>query len=233
MINSLKQRLKQNYPDLIRLLRLIKYEFDSRVADIAGRISPAHRRKVKALRQLKSLKLHIASGGSVIPGWTNIDVVQSADIRMDLRRHLPLKSDSVHLIFCEHFADHISYPHGIRRLLSECYRILEPGGCARFVLHDGRGLMKAYIDHDQRYFKVAELDKISMIEAVNQLFRFNDFHQFIYDYDLFKSLLEEAGFSTVVQQRYRVSGIPDLAQDYIHDSREMMSMYIEASKSPP
>src|SRR5206468_1671318 len=100
--------------------------------------------------------LHLASGGNPISGWVNIDVSSKANIRMDLRRHLPLSDASAVRIFCEHYWEHIAYPRGVKRFLMECCRVLAPGGRARFVLHDGEDLMRAYLARDSEYFEVAE-----------------------------------------------------------------------------
>lgn len=221
--------LKRDHPDVVRILRLVKYELEGQASHLLGKLSPARRRRVAELKRQTGLKLHIASGRSRLPGWVNIDVSDAADVKMDLRRPLPLASSSARMIFCEHFCDHISHPHGIRHFMSECYRLLEPGGVARFVLHDAGDLMKAYVAGDRSYFKTAEQDEEPIV-AVNMLFRFNDFHQFLYDYPYFSKLLDEAGFKTVRRCAYQVSATEGLAMDFDHPSREVMSMYVEAEK---
>jgi predicted SAM-dependent methyltransferase len=176
------------------------------------------------------LKLNLASGLTKISDWVNIDGSPLADISVDLRRQLPLRSESAALIFCEHFCDHLSFPDGIHRFLSECHRLLEPGGRARFVLHDATGLMRACVDRDIGYFQVAEIVHPTMMESVNFLFRFEEGHQFLYDFETFQRVLVRAGFRHVEQCKYGESSIPELTLDIRHPSREVMSMYVEATK---
>ncbi len=227
---GIKQWLKQNHPDVVRILRLAKYEVKGQSAHLVGKITPNNRRRLRKLRRQRGLKLGVASGPVPIEGWLNIDVSPNADIRLDLRKKLPLADGSARMIFCEHFCDHISYPFKIRHFLKECHRLLEPGGVGRFVVHDARGLMKAFVENDAEYFRRAEFPDLRPIEAVNLLFRFNDSHQFMYDYELFRDLLLEAGFSEVRRCGYRESTVEGLAVDHVLDSRDVMSMYIEAVK---
>jgi predicted SAM-dependent methyltransferase len=226
----LKQQVKTAHPDLIRIVRLAGYELAASAIHWRGRLSPHQRRAVRALQSKQGLKLNIASGPASQPAWVNIDVSAAADIRMDLRRPIPLPGCSAALIFCEHFCDHLNFPHQISRFLSECHRLLEPDGRARFVLHDAEGLTRAYLERDAHYFDVAEQTWPTMVEAVNFLFRFNDFHQFLYDYETFERLLRSTGFSCVERCKYRQSSCPELVLDFVHPSREMMSMYVEAVK---
>ena len=60
------------------------------------------------------------------------------------------------------------------------------------------------------------------------MFRFNDQHQFLYNYEAFERALLVAGFAEVVRCKYRESDYPELLLDFVHPSREVMSMYIEA-----
>jgi predicted SAM-dependent methyltransferase len=226
----MKQSLKTNYPDIVRIFRLASYELESLAAHWRGRISYRQRTLIRSLRQSRGLKLNIASGRTGESGWINLDVSTGADIQMDLRRPIPLPAGSAKLIFCEHFCDHLNFPDEISRFLSECHRLLEPGGRARFVLHDAEGLLRAVLQRDTRYFEVAEQMSPTIMESVNFLFRFNDAHQFLYDYETFERLLLVAGFAQVIRCKYRQSDCQELLLDFVHPSREVMSMYIEAVK---
>jgi predicted SAM-dependent methyltransferase len=230
-LDPLKQYIKTNHPDIVRILRLIKYELEAWRVHFAGALSRS--RKVRQLRGSTGLRLNIAGGSDRVPGWVSMDVSKSADIRMDLRRRFPLPDNSVALIFCEHFCDHLNFPSIIQKFLAECHRILQPGGRARFVMHDAEDLARAYVAHDGRYFTVAAVEVEALttdVTSVNKLFRFNDFHQFLYDYETFRKLLTEAGFTQVERCAFRQSVVPELVLDQDSPSREVMSMYIEAVK---
>lgn len=227
---GLKSRFKEGFPDLVRIGRLVKYEADAFRATAFGALSLSRRRKLGAVRSGDHLKLHLASGPAPRAGWLNLDVATSADVRIDLRRRFPLPDGCAALLFSEHFCDHVEYPHVIGRVLAECHRLLEPGGVARFVLHDAKELCAAYANDDPEYFVRGEYDGMRPIEAVNELFRFNDFHQFLYDFDLFRDLLLAAGFSAVTRCKFKESSRIELLLDFDLESRDALSMYVEAMK---
>jgi predicted SAM-dependent methyltransferase len=229
-LSKLRAWAYNNHPDLVRIFQLIRYEFSGRIAHVMGRLSPRQRRFVAELRNQRGIKVNFASGGVKKLGWVDIDAASTASIKMDLRKKVPIDDNSVKYIFCEHFCDHLSYPNMINRFLGECHRILEIGGRARFVMHDGKDLARAYADNDASYFNGTDMPGASSTEIVNTLYRFNDFHQFIYDFETFARLLKKAGFSTVIRSEYLKSECPDLVLDYELDSRKVMSMYIEAVK---
>ncbi len=226
----MKQAFKRRYPDLVRILRLALLEFRIRAADIAGRLSPKQRLRLRSLRRAQGLHLNIGCGRSTKSGWTNLDVSSAADVRMDLRRRLPFTDETARYIFTEHFCDHLSFPDVIGRFCKECHRVLEKGGVARFVVHDVIGLMRACVEHDRRYFEVGEEIHDTDAIAVNYLMRMNDAHQFLYDFETFEHVLRQAGFGVVRRCKYLESTHPDLVLDFVHPHREMLSMYIEAEK---
>lgn len=226
----MKSTLKAKYPDLIRIFRLIAYEGELRVARYMGRLSVRQWHRLRSLRRNVHHKLNIASGCTRHPGWINIDASSGADVRMDLRRPIPLPDGCAALIFCEHFCDHLNFPDEIGRFLRECHRVLEQGGRARFVLHDATDLMRACVDGDLHYFEVAEVRRPTPMEAVNFLFRFEEGHQFLYDFETFERVLRQAGFGRIERCRYRSSTVESLVLDFEHPSREVMSMYVEAIK---
>lgn len=227
-LSHVKTAFKYKYPGLVRIIRLARYELQSASVSFIGTVSPRSIASRRRLRKARGLRINIASGNEIKPGWINIDVSPSADIRMDIRKGLPLKNGSAALIFCEHFCDHISYPENITRFLAECHRVLEPGGRARFVLHDAANLMRAYVERDEHYFAATEEPHPTMIEIVNFHFRMNDFHQYMYDFDLFRSLLLKAGFSRVIRCKYLESENAEVILDMVHPTREIVSMYVEA-----
>lgn len=227
---SWQERVKKRRPDLVRIVRLIEYEFTSRWADWSRRLGLGGWNRVRKLKGKKKLSLNIASGGTRHVGWLNVDVIRHADIRADLRLSIPLEDGSVSRIFCEHFVDHLLFPSGIERFLSECHRVLEIGGKARFILHDAEDLLKAYCKNDARYFQLAERENECHIEAVNLIFHYNGFHNFIYDFPMFESVLRQAGFKNISKKQYMNSDTPELLLDFQHPSREILSMYVEVTR---
>lgn len=226
----LKDRIRQNHPDRLRIFWLLRYELKSEWTNFAAWCSPRNRRNIRRLRGERGLKVHIASGPYPMKGWVNVDVVPSADVRMDLRRPLPFATESVSMIFCEHFLDHLQYPDVAGRFLAECYRVLEPGGRFRLVLHDLERLLRAYVERDEAFFRDAQLDQPARAERINDIMRHNSFHQFFYDFETLGALLHKVGFETVKRTETKGSEVPELNLDNPSLQRTSQSMYVEAIK---
>jgi predicted SAM-dependent methyltransferase len=217
--NVLKQWLTESNPDLLRLLRLLRYESKGWYLRVRAKMLPRHRATVKALRDRRNLFVNLASGVRRLSGWVNVDASLEAD--------LPFSDESVELLFCEHFLDHLEYPAGARSFLSECLRVLKAGGRARFVLHDALELCRAYAMRDVTYFERGGEMAPTLAEAVNKLFRYNGFHQFLYDFETLERMLCQVGFIEIVRSDYGVGCDPRLVQDSPDASRPVLSMYVE------
>jgi SAM-dependent methyltransferase len=120
-------------------------------------------------------KLHLGCGPNVIDGWLNIDGSWSAwfashqrlarvlaairiipkrlvgnfypeNIKMhDLRRPLRfVEDDSCEAVYASHLLEHMLYPDA-QRVLRESFRVLRPGGVARFVVPDLRSIVLEYM----------------------------------------------------------------------------------------
>lgn len=226
-----RQWLQRDRPDLLRIARLVRYEVLSAWSDIRGGLSLRQRALLRRLSSQRQLKLHIASGPVKTDGWINVDGVAGADVQMDLRRTLPFAPDSASMIFCEHFLDHLQFPDVVGRFLAECHRVLEPGGRLRLVMHDGELAAAAYLRRDAEFFRLAMSGAPPSIETLNFVFRFNGFHQFIYDFETLKSVLDRAGFATIFRSSFRASEIQALNLDCDGPDRAVQSLYVEAVKS--
>lgn len=226
----------KDYPDLLRILRLTRFELQLAIISLKAVCSPQEWRTRYRLRTSYDLKVQIGSGPNPVHGWVNIDAGCRADIQMDLRRTLPLRAGSVAYIFTEHFLDHLEYPNGIGRMLSECHRVLKPGGTMRAIVHDAERLLRAYVDTDTDFFlRIGALDTSgnnpsSLIAIVNHLFRFNGSHQFIYDYPTLEREFLRAGFSSVYRSTFQGSATHELNLDLDLPDRAPQSIYVEAVK---
>jgi len=52
-------------------------------------------------------------------------------------------------------------------------------------------------------------------------------HRYMYDFDLLRDLLIDAGFTSVIRRDYRVGVVPDLE---ILDNRPEETLYVEATR---
>lgn len=226
----LRHRVLTGHPDVLQIYRLVRYEIDALYATAVGLLSPRQILKRRGVSRRRGLRIHLASGSNPQPGWVNVDASPKADLRTDLRRGLPLPSGSAAMIFCEHFLDHVSYPHLTSRVLRECHRVLAPGGTLRLVLHDAELLARAYVARDVEFFRTIGYPDRPFIEGLNDMFRFQGFHQFIHDHESLERLLRDAGFQQIVRSSHRGSAIPELNLDYEGMDRRVQSMYVEARK---
>lgn len=152
-------------------------------------------------------KLHIGCGKHILAGWLNTDsYLQDPSLPvylLDASKRFPFADGSFAYVFTEHMIEHVSYAAG-RHMLSECLRILEPGGVLRlstpdldFLLDlrrpDKSPLQRAYI----RW--AAETSTPDVPDPTNEVFLINNFvrdwgHTFIYDERTLRQSLELAGF---------------------------------------
>src|ERR1051326_6330663 len=152
-LTNLQNWLRHDHPDLLRIVRLLRYEAQLAIVPLKSACSVRQWQTRRQLNRTSDLKVQIGSGPNPVPGWINIDGGYYADVQMDLRRSLPLRSGSVAYIFTEHFLDHLQFPDGIGHILRECHRVLKPNGIMRAIVHDGELLLRAYVEKDIELFR--------------------------------------------------------------------------------
>ena len=78
----------------------------------------------RKLEQSQTVKIELGSGPKKgKDGWTTVDQY-GADIIWDLRRGIPLKTESVDKIYSSHMLEHIPYQQLIP-FLRECHRVMK------------------------------------------------------------------------------------------------------------
>jgi predicted SAM-dependent methyltransferase len=197
-------------------------------------LTPANRRRVRALRHARGLSLNLGAGFHARDGWTPIDLMVSppTGIRWDVRWGLPLESASVRRIHCEHFFEHLRFPDEVIPALGECLRVLEPGGELRIIVPDAARYIRAYARHDAEFFDaMRELGGAAVpfetdIEIVNQAFRMGGAHQFAWDLPVMRRRLEAVGFEHVEETGYDPVRFIDQGDEW----RQRESLYVAAYK---
>lgn len=78
--------------------------------------------------------------------WVNVDwEANSSGVRqMDLSKPLRFENKKFEFIYTSHFIEHITYRHA-EVLLSECYRVLSPGGVIRIITPDFEKICREYL----------------------------------------------------------------------------------------
>lgn len=135
----------------------------------------------------------------------------------DLAISLPLHDNSVDFIYSSHFFEHL-FKDDAAALLKSCARALKPGGTIRISIPDlayaislyGFGRKREMLDD---YFFVG--GKGSYLAR----------HKYMYDFDLLKEVLEQAGFSNINRCEYQQGKAPDIE---ILDVYPEVSLFVEA-----
>lgn len=149
-------------------------------------------------------KLHLACGRNPLRGWANVDLDGPRGIiKLDLTRRLPIASDSMSLVYSEHFIEHIGH-RDVQRLLGECHRVLRPGGVLRVSTPDLRQLISEYESGRLDYWADMNWKPATPAQLLNEGLRHWG-HQFLFDAAELESLLASSGFSRVERRRFHES----------------------------
>lgn len=152
-------------------------------------------------------KLQVGSGPNLLSGWLNTDLCESSRLKavpMNATKPFPLPSEAFDYVFSEHMIEHITYGEGLA-MLSECFRVLKPGGRIRITTPNLEALIGLYAPNrspiQQRYLRwIAQRHLDEQQDhptfVINNGFR-NWGHQFIYDRATLQRALERAGFADV------------------------------------
>ncbi len=172
-------------------------------------------------------KLQIGTGANPIPGWLNTDLNPTqADrseghvIFLDATRQFPFADATFDYIYLEHMIANVPYSAG-RRLLTECARVLRPGGRIRIATPDLTRLLDLYQNRndpdpeEQAYIQwIADTFLDGPRHATPQFVVNNAFrawgHHFHYDEELLQSSLRESGFVAIRRREVGQSEDPHL-----------------------
>jgi len=140
-------------------------------------------------------------------------------IHHDLANGIPLHDGVADYIYSSHFFEHL-YRDDVKHLLNECYRVLKHGGVLRISIPDLEYAIDLYLSGNkdemlQNYFFVED--------GESHYAR----HKYMYDFEMFSSLLRDAGFADVQRCQFQEGAVPDI--DAL-DNRPDESIFIEAKK---
>ncbi|MCL2338629.1 MAG: methyltransferase domain-containing protein [Proteobacteria bacterium] len=182
-------------------------------------------------------KLHIGCMNHYKPGWINIDNnsydnCKKLDMCCDVLRGIPIESDTVAFIYHEHLLEHFT-PEQSRAFLSECMRVLKPGGVMRIAVPDVMEIIRMCTNPDvfaefkwiRDKYKYGDLTPIG---ALNANFRWWG-HQWLYDWEELLRRFSEIGIdeSKITRCEFGKSTYPDLVGI---DTREGESIIAEVVK---
>lgn len=188
----------------------------------------------------KNLYCNLGSGERYLVDFVNADFFQfnflrrllkknifdkKLDWEIDLRYKLKCKDEFFKGILIEHVLEHLNICDGLF-LLKEIKRILKPRGILRISVPD----LRKYIDFyngKKVHKKFNNWGKLKS-EAIWSL-NHNFGHNSVYDFELLKNLLLQAGFSKINKCNHNKSKDENLRVDDIGRSWE--SLYVEAKKN--
>lgn len=198
------------------------------------------------LRRPGPHKLHLGAGGAGLPGWLNTDLHPERwpTVRLDATRPFPLPNGAFDYIFSEHMIEHLPLD-GARRMLSECFRVLKPGGRIRLATPDLDRVLRLQASPDAQpqaeYLRWAvpygrhPADLPPAIVVINSLFHEHG-HQFLFDEASLRDLLHLTGFTDIRRYTPGESDDPQLRGLEIHQkvigrmANDYETLVVEACK---
>ncbi len=197
---------------------------------------PGRRRRLRRVRAQRDLRVNVACGPQVLPGFVNLDLRPASDevIAWDSRRSLPVSDGSARGIRAEQFVEHLETREELPAFLCDCHRALAPGGVLRVIVPDTERYLQAYCRGDLTGFRELEVpdpfpaDLPTRMDVINHVFHQWHEHRWAYDFETLVHRLKAAGFASVERSAYQRSRDPQLATD--RDVHAPYSLYVEAVK---
>jgi predicted SAM-dependent methyltransferase len=183
-------------------------------------------------------KINIGSGMISLPEYCNLDIYTQADLIIDLERKLlPFKDNSIDVAVCISTINYFTRKRG-EEIIKDTFRVLKPGGIARFGVQDLKLIVTKYINNDREFFfqKLPDgrerFTGATIADKINSWFYGyacgkNRGGKYFYDYETLALLFKEAGFSKIENKKYQESAIPNITAI---DNRPEQMFFLEAVK---
>jgi predicted SAM-dependent methyltransferase len=181
-------------------------------------------------------KLQVGTGENSLEDWINsdIDAYSNNKIYLDASTPFPIEDSTFDYVFSEHMIEHITYQEGLK-MLSECYRILFPGGKLRITTPNLQFLFELYKSNkselQNEYIKwSAKKNNIPSTTDFADTFVINNFfrkwnHKFIYDEKLLRCVLKKIGFTDI--KKYHLNESDDEQLRGLENENRMPPGFLE------
>ena len=235
-----KQRLGrwlfQRLPITRFLFDLLRDEVAAALVRVQNAWLPGRRRRLRRLRAQRDLRVNVACGPQVLPGFVNLDLRRASSevIAWDSRRSLPVSDGAARGIRAEQFVEHLETREELPAFLRDCHRALASGGVLRVIVPDTERYLRAYCRGDLTGFRELDVpnpfpeDLPTRMDVINHVFHQWHEHRWAYDFETLVHRLSAAGFTTVERSAYQRSRDSQLAND--RDVHAPYSLYVEAVK---
>ncbi len=197
------------------------------------------RRRIIAsrIRSLSISKINLCCGSQKVPGYFGIDFVRGVDLYLDLSKNdLPFGDGSLDAVVCTSAINYFTRARA-QELVHEVYRVLRPGGLARFGVQDMESIAKRYVEKDTKFFFQKLPDGRDRFEGPTLGDKFAAWFygyaikgvpcRYFYDYDSLAYLFKTSGFALVEKKTYLESRLEHI--DKI-DNRPEQMFFLEAVK---
>ena len=170
--------------------------------------SRARRRTQTAIAQMLSaptdIWLEIGAGQKYgESGWVTMDIELECDLFWDLRNGIPFPDDTVGRIYSSHLFEHLTYREG-QNLMTECLRVLKPGGEFSICVPNARLYLDAYARKEKLTSPflgwTPAVQGESLIDMVNYVAYLDGHHKCLFDEE---SLLDRMQAAGMVDARLR------------------------------
>jgi predicted SAM-dependent methyltransferase/glycosyltransferase involved in cell wall biosynthesis len=196
--------------------------------------------------QVKIEKLKINWGSFVDTfgnGWLNVDILNIAEHitaghkfkQWDVRQDLSWLSDnSVDLHRASHLIEHLTLEE-VKPFLRELHRTLRPGGLVRISTPDLDTIVKHYYSRDMDFFNAVDQPTEYILaptagEKFSRLLFSGDYqHRAVYNWDMLKDFLEQAGFNKIFRSMPDFSHSEEMQMETV-DQHVEISLLVEAIK---
>jgi predicted SAM-dependent methyltransferase len=175
-------------------------------------------------------RLNWGCGEHTKAGWINSDIKEASGVDLvgDIRRGLPLPSESIDYAVSVHALPELSYGELVPAL-EELLRVLKPHGVLRLVLPDLDRAARAYVEGDESYFHHVHDDAESLGGRFVTQVLWHGYSRSLFTSDFMTETMQRAGFAEVGtcaphETHSRFAEIVEL------DNREEESFYIEGSR---
>lgn len=182
------------------------------------------KKRWRKLETQSEIKLELGSGKKTgANGWITVDMI-GADINCDLRKGIPLKDNSVSMIYTSHLFEHIPFRE-LLKFIGECRRVLKTGGQLSVCVPNARFFIEFYMKNENCYgpmFEPAVTDTGSFMDQVNYVAYMDGQHHYMFDQSNLVNTLKKGGFDNVV--------LRDFDPELDIESRDYCSIYAIATK---
>lgn len=182
----------------------------------------------------EAVKINLGAGHWKHPGWLAVDLDLGArpDVCADLAAGLPFADGSASLLLCEDTFDQLVMEDAAQ-LLSECHRVLQPGGVLRLLLPDLDRLVRLYLDEPDTLVRMWVEDVgVPLVtgtpgEVLNRAMRVPDVgHAYVYDRKTLRTLMSRHGFEAR-EAAFGESEVPGLRGVDQRPPDSSLSMYFD------